>query len=141
VYSLQFRYPVVPELHTNVQSVAEQRLDGAAAVKNSDYWFCGPASLRPNHAYDDGLQLRLSFPAQMEWPTVYEASPDGSEALVNTHTEKELLVIHHLAERFILRRGREVGCVVNRHAHSAAQRATSGTVLDSVERTTRGVQP
>lgn len=141
VYSLQFRYPVIHVPNLNTTSAAELRLGVPPLVKNSDYWFCGPASLRPSAAFDDGMQLRLSFPAQMEWPTVYVANPDGAEALVNSHTENDMLVIHHLAERFVLRRGSEVGCVINRHTQSGAQRASSGTVVESVERTTQAVQP
>ena len=142
LYSLQFKYPpAVSATQSRAFSDAEQRLNGTSPQKNNDYWFCGPASLRPRAAFDDGMQLRLFFPPQMEWPAVYVATPDGEEALVNSHTEKDVLVIHHLAERFVLRRGSEVGCLVNRHPNSDARRATSGTVLDTVERTTFTVQP
>jgi type IV secretion system protein VirB9 len=118
---------------------ADAKLDGLRRVSNDDYWYCGSRSLRPVSAVDDGLQVRLTFAASAEMPAVYAAEPDGDEVLVNTHVENDTIIVHRLAARLVLRRGREVGCIVNRSAPAAGQRAASGTVDEGIDRQTREV--
>lgn len=142
IYSVTFRYP--GESATN--SVAPDTRSLAADVKalpapvNTDYWYCGDPALRPSAADDDGIQVRLRFAARTELPAIYAAAADGSESLVNSHVEDDTVVVHRVAERLVLRRGRLVGCVLNRATPIAARRAASGTLRDSVERRTREVE-
>jgi len=141
VYSIRFQYPpdagiagpaaVVPAL--------KSALDPLPAATNSDYWFCGSAALRPVAADDDGVQIRLKFPATAELPAVYAAGPDRAEMLVNSHVENDTIVVHRIAQRLVLRRGQLVGCVVNHALPSAQRRAATGTLRDAVERSTREV--
>jgi type IV secretion system protein VirB9 len=97
-------------LRLHVPAVAPAR---PAVVLNFDYLYCGDHALQPVAASDDGLQTRLTFAASAELPAVFVASADG-EALVNTHVEGTSVVVQRLAERLVLRRGSQVGCVVNR---------------------------
>ena len=116
---------------------AAARLDKAPPVRNTDYWYCGSPTLQPHSAADDGIQLRLTFGADVKFPAIYELSGDGTESLVNTHVEQDAIYIHHLAPRFILRRGSEVGCVVNRTASADTRRPAAGTVDDRTARSIR----
>ena len=136
VYSIRFSYPPPLVGHAPDRAL-DNRLSTLSEAVYRDYWFSGPASLRPSSAADDGLQLRLTFPPQMELPTVYVANPDGDESLVNSHFEHDTLVIHRLADRFVLRRGKEVACLVDRNDRGSQRRATNGTVNDEVDRHTR----
>lgn len=142
VYSIVFRYPVV-EAETHVAPVertpADAKLDALRPASNDDYWYCGSPSLRPASAVDDGLQLRLTFAAHAALPVVFAAEPDGDETLVNTHVENDTIVVHRLAARFVLRRGRDVGCIVNRRAALPGRRAASGTVDGEIGRQTHEV--
>ena len=87
---------------------------------------------------DDGLQLRLTFAPHAELPAVFAAESNGEEALVNTHVEDDSVVVHRLLERVVLRRGREVGCVVDRSMRQRERRAASGTVDEGIDRAVRG---
>jgi type IV secretion system protein VirB9 len=96
--------------------------------KNLDYWFCGSPSLRPVEASDNGLHTRLRFAEHAEWPAVLVREDDGSESLVNFSVRGRELLIHRVARQFILRRGKLVGCVVNRgFAESAVAAARRGS--------------
>ena len=142
VYSVTFRYP--PEARAEGTSPAPdagQALATLPPLLNRDYWFCGTPALRPQSAADDGVQVRLTFPARTELPAIYAAAADGSESLVNSHVEHDTVVVHRLAARFVLRRGRLVGCLVNRSIDPSTLRARSGTLQPSVERTTKEVEP
>ena len=142
VYSIVFRYPDAAHSvdgTSSQSSSTEEMLAAPRPERNRDYWYCGSPSLRPIAAVDDGLQLRLTFAAHAELPAVFTAEPDGEEALINTHVENDSVVVHRLATRLVLRRGREVGCVVDRSVRASGRRATTGTVDTRVDRQTREV--
>ena len=140
VYSVAYRYPPTDgaaEVSKLLPAEPVDRLIAPRPTLNTDYWFCGSPSLRPIGAVDDGLQLRLTFAPQAELPAVFAAEPDGAESLVNTHVENDSLVVHRLAARLVLRRGREAGCVVDRSSRAHDRRAANGTVDPAVDRSTR----
>ena len=137
VYSIVFRYPEsddVPAGRRPERATDDPQTIPAGSVRNQNYWYCGSRSLKPTSATDDGLHLTLTFAPRSALPAVYAATADGAEILVNSHVENDSLVIHTLVERLILRRGREVGCVVDRSEPSDGQRSISGTTDRSIER-------
>lgn len=144
VYSIEFRYPQPPAPPDRAAAGAATRVEArlhTVAQRNDAYWYCGHPALQPISAVDDGIQLRLRFPPQAELPAIYAAAADGAESLVNSDVEDDVVVIHRLAPRFVLRRGPLVGCVVNRANSASARRASSGTIDDSVHRDTVEVRP
>jgi type IV secretion system protein VirB9 len=143
VYSVTFRYPELePTTDTPATASAVGTVLAAAPeAVNRDYWFCGDPALRPATAVDDGVQVRLTFPPRAELPAIYAGAPHGAELLVNTHVENDTIVVHRLADRLVLRRGGLVGCVVNRGTGTRAWRAASGTVRETIERTTQETAP
>lgn len=139
MYVIRFRYP--PE--TSAESIAEQRAaqiaqDLAQSSKerpdNTDYWYCGAPSLKPTVASDDGVHTRLTFSARAELPAVFVRNADGSESLLNFTVDAGDLVIHRVAAQFVLRRGRLVGCIVNKGFGGSGARLDSGTVSPVVTR-------
>jgi type IV secretion system protein VirB9 len=142
VYSIVFRYPDPRETAVtapNDPAGADGRLAAPRPSLNTDYWYCGSPSLRPIAAVDDGLQLRLTFAPHAALPVVFARESDGDETLVNSHVEDDVVVVHRLAVRLVLRRGREVGCVVDRSARLRDRRAENGTIDVRVDRATRDV--
>ena len=138
VYSLRFSYPD----EVLAKSIPEPDVRGSAGrAINRDYWFCGAPGLRPLRATDDGVQTRLTFPARAEIPAVFVRNDDGTESLVNSSVEADQLVLHRVAAKFVLRRGTLVGCVTNRSYSGGGERLPTGTVSESVERTTVGGTP
>jgi type IV secretion system protein VirB9 len=145
VYALRFTYP--PDLRQEASAAEAAQLEAGlrdAALErpqNIDYWYCGSPSLKPTQASDDGVHTRLRFAAQAELPAVFVRNEDGSESLLNFSMDGGDVVIHRVAHRFILRRGRLTGCVVNQGFVGGGLRLDSGTIAPRIERTTRGGPP
>jgi type IV secretion system protein VirB9 len=139
VYALKFQYvPAAPGGPTPEQQI-EQRLAAAETVRarNVDYWYCGHPALRPAAASDDGVHTRLTFGDRAEVPAVFVLNEDGSESLLNFSMDGGDLVIHRVAPRLALRRGKLAGCIVNKGYVGSGSRLESGTVSPEVERGSR----
>jgi type IV secretion system protein VirB9 len=145
IYALRFTYPpdLVRQASAAESEELEKRLGEAAAERprNIDYWYCGDPSLKPEAAYDDGVHTRFRFGAQSELPAIFVRNDDNSESLLNFSMDQGDVVIHRIARRFILRRGRLTGCVLNQQFGGGGVRLDSGTVTPGVQRKTRGATP
>jgi type IV secretion system protein VirB9 len=141
-YVLRFTYPKPPAT-VDVAGKIEHQLDSAGALRprNFDYWYCGFAALKPIAASDDGVHTRLRFGAHAELPAIFVRNDDGSESLLNFNMDAGDVVIHRVAQRFVLRRGLLRGCVVNKSFDGGGERLDSGTVSPAVVRVTQGVRP
>lgn len=140
MYAVRFVYPP-SENPANPESDIARELERAtsARARNVDYWYCGHRSLRPVATSDDGVHTRLTFADRAELPAIFVRNEDGSESLLNFSVHEGEVVIHRLAAKFILRRGRLTGCIVNRGFSGAGTRLESGTVSPRVERDVKGV--
>jgi type IV secretion system protein VirB9 len=145
VYALRFTY--APSTAKFAAEAAAKRLDsqleGASnnRTRNIDYWYCGEHTLRPAAASDDGVHTRLTFAANSDLPAIFVRNEDDSESLLNFNVDAGDVVIHRVAQRFILRRGKLTGCVVNRGFAGGGKRLESGTVAPEVERRVQGGVP
>jgi type IV secretion system protein VirB9 len=142
IYSLRFTYTETPA-RLAAEAAAKRldsQLDDASSHRpqNSDYWYCGEPALRPTGASDDGVHTRLSFSANADLPAIFVSNADGSESLLNFSVDAGDLIIHRVAQRYILRRGKLTGCVVNRGYAGGAKRLETGTVAPDVERRVQG---
>jgi type IV secretion system protein VirB9 len=118
-------------------------LEGASTKRprNIDYWYCGQPTLKPTAASDDGVHMRLRFAANAELPAIFVRNEDGSESLLNFSMDAGDVIVHRVAKRFILRRGKLTGCVVNLGFIGGGARLDSGTVAPNVERRVQGSVP
>jgi type IV secretion system protein VirB9 len=143
VYALRFLYPAAvvgaPQAASprtaSVRSVLAQA--DAGRHRNQDYWYCGAPELQPLAAWDDGVQTHLRFAASAELPAVFVSERDGGESLVNFHVEADEIVVHRIARRFVLRRGRLAGCIVNRGFAGGGVTLPTGTLSPEVRRQVR----
>ena len=88
------------------------------------------------------FSTRLTFAANADLPAVFVSKcQDDSESLLNFSIDAGDVVIHRVAPRFILRRGKLTGCVVNRGYAGGGKRLESGTVDPNVERKIQGGVP
>jgi type IV secretion system protein VirB9 len=145
IYALRFTYPVALS-KTAEESAArhiDSELEDASAHRrqNVDYWYCGDQNLRPILASDDGIHTRLRFAANADLPAIFVRSEDDTESLLNFSMDNGDVIIHRIARRFILRRGKLWGCVVNQGFGGGAARLESGTVAPNVERRVQGGSP
>ena len=145
IYALRFTY--APAAAQAAAAAAAQRLDSeldnasTSRAQNIDYWFCGQSALRPIAATDDGIHTRLRFSTHAELPAIFVRNDDGSESLLNFSMQGGDVIIHRVAKRFILRRGRLTGCVVNQGFAGGGPRLDSGTVAPDVLRRVQGGVP
>jgi type IV secretion system protein VirB9 len=143
MYAVRFEYPPPPKVDGEDPRVrVERELAAAAAARprNAD-WYCGHASLRPVEASDDGVQTRITFSDRSEIPALFVRNEDGSESLLNFSMDAGDVVIHRLAPKLILRRGRLTGCIVNKGYSGSGKRLETGTVSPLVEREVKGALP
>jgi type IV secretion system protein VirB9 len=145
IYSLRFTYS--PSQSRAAAEAQARRLDSQLAgastqrSQNIDYWYCGQPTLRPVAASDDGVHTRFRFAANTELPAIFVRNEDGSESLLNFNMDAGDVIVHRVARRFILRRGRLTGCIVNRAFSGSGARLDSGTVAPNVERRVQGSAP
>lgn len=141
MYAVRFSYP--PAAEDSLTPAEQVERDLAAARKtrasNVDYWFCGSKTIKPVAASDDGVHTRLRFGARGELPAIFVRNDDGSESLLNFSIDDGDVVIHRVAARFILRRGKLTGCVVNKGFVGGGDRLESGTITPAVTRERKGV--
>ncbi len=144
IFALRFIYPAHWQA---AQDAAARQIDselGSASArrsKNFDYWYCGGPALRPVAASDDGIHTRLRFAANADLPAIFVRNDDDSESLLNYSMDDGDVIVHRVARRFILRRGKSVGCVVNKGFAGGGIRLDSGTVTPDVERKVQGNAP
>jgi type IV secretion system protein VirB9 len=141
MYAVRFVYPPAPGNALTPAEQVERDLAAArsARARNVDYWFCGSKSIKPVAASDDGVHTRLRFGARGELPAIFVRNDDGSESLLNFSIEDGDVVIHRVAARFILRRGKLTGCVVNKGFAGGGDRLESGTITPAVTRERKAV--
>ncbi len=145
LYAMRFVYPAAAA-HPFIAGTAGQAASLQAKLAraddarrhNTDYWYCGRPELQPLAAWDDGVQTHLRFGPRAELPAVFVRNDDGSESLVNFHVDHDEIVVHRIAKRFVLRRGRLTGCVVNRGFAGSGVALPSETLSPEVERDVRG---
>jgi type IV secretion system protein VirB9 len=142
VYAVRFEYSPTPQQSAPARRQrrrVQQDLYRAehAPPRNEDYWFCGPRALQPQAAWDDGAETHLIFPSREPLPAVFVRNADGSESLVNFDMRGDQMVIHRIARRFVLKRGRLTGCIVNEAFAGSGRRLASGTISRRVARLTR----
>jgi type IV secretion system protein VirB9 len=145
MYAVRFHYPPRPKNANGetVETQIDRELAGADRVRarNTDYWYCGRQSIMPTAASDDGVHTRLSFGARSEIPAIFVRNEDGSESLLNFSMDAGDVVIHRVAPKFILRRGRVTGCIVNQGFAGAGLRLDTGTVSPHIERDVKDPRP
>jgi type IV secretion system protein VirB9 len=140
IYVLRFTYPPPADAQSK-QDVERKLASTDSAARNYDYWYRGSAAVKPVGAWDDGVQTRLRFGPTQELPAIFLRNEDGSESLVNFTIDGGEVVVHRVAHRLVVRRGKLTGCIVNEAFAGAGARLDSGTVTPAVERIVRGGPP
>lgn len=145
-FRVSFRYPD-DEAKAKAAKEDAERVARAAMeppkreIRNIDYHACGAAEVTPDQAFDDGRFTYLRFAGNREFPAVFVVNPDGSESLVNSHTEADTVVVHRLANKLVFRRGESAGCVVNKSYDPVGVPLFNGTSDAALERVVREATP
>ncbi|MBY3091715.1 P-type conjugative transfer protein VirB9 [Rhizobium laguerreae] len=109
-------------------------LHEAYGPRNWRYSAQGTASLEPQAVYDNGKVTTFAFAGNQEMPAIYMENSDGSESLVPKSVENNLVLVHAISRKFILRRGGDVLCVFNEAYDRIGINPDTNTTSPSVER-------
>uniref|UniRef100_UPI0031011319 P-type conjugative transfer protein VirB9 n=1 Tax=Neorhizobium sp. EC2-8 TaxID=3129230 RepID=UPI0031011319 len=145
-FYVKFRYPG-DEAELRRQQAASRAL--AAQAKDADnvlalheaygprnwrYSAQGSQPLEPQSVYDNGKITTFAFVGNQEMPAIYMENSDGSESLVPKSVDGNLVMVHAISRKFILRRGKDVLCVFNEAYDRVGINPDTNTTSPSVER-------
>ncbi len=145
-FYVKFRYPE-DEAALRRQQAASRAL--AAQAKDADnvlalheaygprnwrYSAQGSQALEPQSVYDNGKITTFAFVGNQEMPAIYMENSDGSESLVPKSVDGNLVMVHAISRKFILRRGKDVLCVFNEAYDRVGINPDTNTTSPSVER-------
>ncbi|ERM02688.1 type IV secretion protein VirB9 [Brucella intermedia 229E] len=149
-FYLKFRYPADEANARRQQAAARARaaqaeeaddvlaLHEAYGPRNWRYSAQGGSqSLEPQSVYDNGKITTFAFVGNQEMPAIYIENPDGSESLVSKSVDGNLVMVHAISSKFILRRGKDVLCVFNEAYSRVGINPDTNTTSPSVERVVR----
>jgi type IV secretion system protein VirB9 len=105
--------------------------------RNWRYSAQGTGTIEPSVVYDDGKSTTFRFEGNTEVPAIYSVNSDGQESLVPKDVRGDLVVVHAIAPKFVLRRGGDVICIYNEAYSPAGINPRTGTISPSVQRTLR----
>lgn len=145
-FYVKYKYPVDEQERRREQEASRKRsAENAEADKvlgiheqfgprNWKYTAQGSAIIEPHTVFDNGRLTTFSFAGNQQMPAIYIENSDGSESLVPKTVEGDLVIVHAISRKFILRSGSETLCVYN-EAYSAAGIDTgTNTTSPSVKR-------
>lgn len=145
-FYVKFRYPQEEAEQRRQQAAAQARtvqakdaddvlsLHEAYGPRNWRYSAQGAEALEPQSVYDNGKITTFSFAGNQEMPAIYMENSDGSETLVPKTVDGNLVMVHALSRKFILRRGKDVLCVFNEAYDRIGINPATNTTSPSVER-------
>ncbi|NNU63848.1 P-type conjugative transfer protein VirB9 [Rhizobium sp. WYCCWR 11152] len=145
-FYVKYRYPADEaerrRLETAARAQAAQAgeadkvlaLHEAYGPRNWRYSAQGSAALEPQAVYDNGKVTTFAFAGNQEMPAIYMENSDGSESLVPKSVDNNLVLVHAISRKFILRRGGDVLCVFNEAYDRIGINPDTNTTSPSVER-------
>lgn len=145
-FYVKYRYPADEaerrRLETAARAQAAQAgeadkvlaLHEAYGPRNWRYSAQGSAALEPQAVYDNGKVTTFAFAGNQEMPAIYMENSDGSESLVPKSVDSNLVLVHAISRKFILRRGGDVLCVFNEAYDRIGIKPDTNTTSPSVER-------
>jgi type IV secretion system protein VirB9 len=122
------------------EAIVADRLAASPQIVNSAYSIAegtNSEDIVPTLVFDDGRFTYLRFPGNREVPAVFHVLGDGSESLVNTRMEGDLLVVDRVSRRLMLRAGSTVVGVWNEAFDIEGSPPRGGTTVPGVERIVR----
>ncbi|TXH99856.1 MAG: P-type conjugative transfer protein VirB9 [Rhizobium sp.] len=109
-------------------------LHEAYGPRNWRYSAQGSQALEPQAVYDNGKVTTFAFTGNQEMPAIYMENSDGTESLVPKSVDGNLVLVHAISRKFILRRGGDVLCVFNEAYDRVGINPETNTTSPSVER-------
>ncbi len=148
-FYVKYRYPADEAeqrrraAHTRALIAQAKEVDDVLALheaygpRNWRYSVQGSSTLEPQSVYDNGKVTTFAFVGNQEMPAIYIENSDGTESLVPKSVDGNLVLVHAISRKFILRRGGDVLCVFNEAYDRVGINPDTNTTSPSVERVVR----
>lgn len=143
MYRVTFTYPDEVQAKTRVdaqQALVQERLAQSPVLRNARYSMqVMPHSddIAPSAAWDDGRFTYIRIPNNRRIPAIFRVAQDDTESVVDRHMDGDLVVVHELAQRFVLRLGDEVVGLWNDAYDMDGVPPKDGTTVSGVKRVLR----
>lgn len=108
----------------------EKRVPCGNGPFDFNYLKWGNSHIAPNYVWNDGRFTCLKFNNVVEQPVIYQKGFGGEEMLVNSHIEKDTVVVHGVPQELRLRLGEAVLGLYGTDVKSQGYNH-KGTTLDS----------
>lgn len=138
VWRLSFRYPndglSSAEVRANQVAFA---LGAPTEKRNLKYridLIRGNGDILPKRVWDDGRFTYIAMGNNREIPAAFKVDGNDAESTVNLHSEGQLLVIHEVARRFLLRLDQQEVGIWNEAFDPEGMANPTGTTSDRVVR-------
>ncbi len=119
------------------QELVAARLQAKPQLLNSNYSIAEGSDsedIVPTLVFDDGRFTYFRFPGNREVPAVFGVLGDGSETIVNSRMEDDLLVVDRVSRRLMLRAGLAVVGIWNEAFDLDGVPPGGGTTVPGVQR-------
>lgn len=145
-FYVKYRYPADDAERRRLEAAARAQaaqagqadrvlaLHEAYGPRNWRYSAQGAQALEPQAVYDNGKITTFAFVGNQEMPAIYMENSDGTESLVPKSVDGNLVLVHAISRKFILRRGADVLCVFNEAYDRVGINPETNTTSPSVER-------
>lgn len=102
--------------------------------RNWAYTAQGAVTIEPRFVYDNGKTTTFTFAGNQEIPAIYLIGADGKESLVPKTTKGNMVIVHAIGQKFVLRRGQTTLCIFNERYQPEGINPETGTTSPSVKR-------
>jgi type IV secretion system protein VirB9 len=143
MYRITFVYPdaeVAKATAADDATLVRERLDQPPVVRNAAYSMqvmVHSEDIAPTAAWDDGRFTYIRIPNNRRIPAIFRVANDDSESVVDRHMEDDVIVVHEVARRFVLRLGDEVVGLWNDAFEVDGVPPADGTTVSGVKRVLR----
>lgn len=145
-FYVKYRYPADEAERRRLEAEAKKRVAEAGYAdqvlgiheqygpRNWRYSAQGSAAIEPQAVYDNGKVTTFTFVGNQEMPAIYIENSDGTESLVPKTVQGDLVLVHAISRKFILRRGSDTLCIFNEAYSPVGVDPGTNTTSPSVER-------
>ena len=145
-FYVKYRYPADDAKRKRLEEQARKRAAEAGYAdqvlgiheqygqRNWRYTAQGNTTIEPQAVYDNGKVTTFAFSGNQEMPAIYVENSDETESLVPKTVQGDLVVVHAISRKFILRRGSDTLCIFNEAYSPGGFDPGTNTTSASVER-------
>lgn len=145
-FYVKYRYPADEAERRRLEAEAKARAAQAGFAnevlsiheqygpRNWQYSAQGSVAIEPQAVYDNGKVTTFAFTGNQEMPAIYIENSDGTESLVPKTVQGDLVLVHAISRKFILRRGSDTLCIFNEAYSPVEVNPGTNTTSPSVER-------